>query len=250
MAVTLIVEGPSEVAFFAGLDRRITELSSRRNLYSRAHELAHHALEMIATGANDTGMAVFETPIKPQWTRDEDKPSLWPPFTPLKLTVVTADYFSQCMLPTSRPLRLPTWCTNTFVGLPAPTWTSSGNALDRGLPPAPAGQDVGLVRSKPPWVTVRIAAGSGQLVTDLTDSLLRLLAFLRSMVRLFDRAIEAACVIRLIVRSGLRQRPNGLAFALIILGTCRRYGRRSEPDDHASLLNRRHLVSTGSCPQA
>jgi hypothetical protein len=77
----------------------------------------------------------------------------------------------------------------------------------------------------------------------------RFLAFLRDMVRLFDRAIEAACFIRLIVRSGLRHRPNTLALALIILATCRRYGRRSEPDDHASLLNRRHLITRGSRPQ-
>lgn len=84
---------------------------------------------------------------------------------------------------------------------------------------------------------------------DARDALLRFLDLLHDMMRLFDRAIEVLSLICLIVRSGLRHRPNALAFVMVVLAACHRYGHRSEPDDHASLLYRRHLVIRGSCPQ-
>lgn len=246
--MNLISVDQSVVTYFtAALDCHITNLANERARYSLAHELGHHALSTITADANNTRGLVFEEILNGLWSRDVGK--AWVLDACVTANTAMMAYFAKCFLPESLPRGLPIWCTNTFVGLPSPTWVSAGNGPADGLPPAPAGQGVWLAQSQPPRITVRVSAGSGQPLTDLVDALVRFLAFLRDMVRLFDRAIEAACFIRLIVRSGLRHRPNTLALALIILATCRRYGRRSEPDDHASLLNRRHLITRESRPQ-
>ena len=239
--MTLIVEGASEVAYFAALDRRIADLTTERARFSWAHEVGHQALDLITTGANDAARWVFEDLVNSILLHDLGETWL---STPTSLAVEFKDRFVEVLPAASRVQGLPTWCTNTFVGLPAPTWVRRDSACAC-PPPAAVGWDV----SPSPRITARISAGSGWLLADTLDAIQRFLNFLHNMVRLFDRAIEAACVMRLIVRSGLRHRPATLAFVLIILATCRRYGRRSEPDDHASLLNRRHLVIRGSCPQ-
>jgi hypothetical protein len=245
--MTLIVEGTSEGAYFAALDRRIADLTTERTRFSRAHELGHQALNLVTAGADDAARLVFEDIVSSLLLHNlgevcfSDMPTRH---------IVTVKFKARSVdvLPAlSRADGLPTWCTNTFVGLPAPTWAGSGS-VDAGSTPTTSGRDVSPACCESPRITVRFSAGSGWLRRDVVHALQRLLNFLHRMVRLFDRAIEAVCVIRLIVRSGLRHRPNTLAFALIILATCRHYGHRSEPDDHASLLNRRHLVIRGSCP--
>ena len=242
----LIVEGKSDAAFFRALDCYVADLTTERTRFSRAHEQLHQALEIIVIDSNAMRAIVFESLFKCLARHAMSRP--WLADTPASFTAAADDRSAQCPHPAKEPDRPPVWCTNTFVGLPAPTWVSSGNASSGGLPPVSAGQDVGLVRSEPPRITVRVSADNRQLLTDLLAALLRFLDFLTDMVRLFDRAIEAACLIRLIVRSGLRHRPNAVALVLIMLATCRHYGHRSEPDDHASLLNRQHLVIRGSCP--
>ena len=62
------------------------------------------------------------------------------------------------------------------------------------------------------------------------------------MVRAIDSVLAAVPLMRLLVRTGIRRRPRAEA-SLVIIAAWRRYGRRSEPDDHASLPIRRHLVS-------
>jgi hypothetical protein len=245
--MTLIVEGISEGACFAALDRHIADLATERTRFSQACELGHRALELGTVSADDTARAVFEDLVSSILLVALD--TGWFGDTPTSFVAAEfKDRFIEVLPAASQAHGLPTWCTNTFAGLPAPTWTSRGNA-GGGPTPTAAGWDVSPACCESPRIIVRISAGSKWLLTDVLNAIQRFLDFLHGMVRLLDHAIEAACVIRLIVRSGLRHRPNALAFVLIILATCRHYGHRSEPDDHASLLNRRHPVIRGSCPQ-
>lgn len=242
--MTIIVEGKSDVAYFASLDHCITGLTAERARFSQAHEELHRTLELITADANFTGTAaIFENFLRIIWEHDAGKADLVLSFA------LPDDRFPERPLSAREPKCLPFWCTNTFVGLPAPKWVSTDNAPAGALPPASASQDAGLAHSEPSRMPVRVSADNQQLLTDLLAALLRFRDFLRDMVHFFDRAIEAARLIRLIVRSGLRHCPNTRAFVLILLATCRRFGRRSEPDDHASLLYRRHLVIRGNCPQ-
>jgi hypothetical protein len=201
----LIVEGKSDAAFFRALDCYVADLTTERARFSRAYEQLHRALEIVTIDGNAMRAIVFESLFKCLAWHAMGKP--WLADTPASFTVPADDRLAQCPLPAREPDRLPIWCTSTFVGLPAPTWVCSGSASAGGLPPAPAGQDVGLVRSEPPRITVRVSAGNRQLLADLLTALLRFLDFLSDMVRLFDRAIEAAYLICLIVRSGLRHHP-------------------------------------------
>jgi len=67
------------------------------------------------------------------------------------------------------------------------------------------------------------------------------------MIRVIDSVLTALLLMRLLVRAGLRRRISAISFVLGIVAVCRHYGHRSEPDDHASLLICRRLVSMGSC---
>jgi hypothetical protein len=207
--MTLIVEGASEVAYFAALDRRIADLTTERTRFSRACELGHQALELVTVGANDSARVIFEDLVSSILLHDLGK--VWFSDTPARFVVVEfKDRFIEVLPAASQAHGLPTWCTNTFVGLPAPTWVSRGSA-DAGPPPTTAGSDVSPACCEWPRTTVRISAGSVWLLTDALNAIQRFLDFLHGMVRLFDRAVEAACVIRLIVRSVLRHRPTTLA---------------------------------------
>ena len=243
-AMTLIVEGTSEVAYFIAVDRKITELSVRRDAYSRAHELAHQALVDFETGVNNTGMAVFDDVLRllahdagetsPEWLEHLSMAGAVSTATFLRPTVHSA-------------LRLPTWRTRTFAGLAQPTWSSS-DAPETGVASTPLVlRDSQLTDRESPAVTLRLSAHYQQLLVDIRVALIRLMGVLRRMVRVCKRLIRTTCRMRLVVRNALAHRPNVLALVLVILATCRRYGRRSEPDDHASLRNRRHLVIMGSC---
>jgi hypothetical protein len=85
--------------------------------------------------------------------------------------------------------------------------------------------------------SIRLLFGQGTLLGDLwaatRPSYVRLLLLLASLVARQRAAVPP----RLSVRP----------YALVVLAACRRFGHRSEPDDHASLLICRQLVSAGSC---
>jgi hypothetical protein len=239
MALTVIYSGPSQ----ACLEREVAELSRQRNSYSRAHELAHHALAEIEAGASNAD-SVFEGLVAALAQHDVGKASLvWRRFVVAEQGVFL---IAPEPLPVARSApSLPAWRADTFAGLPEPAWFSRDTPAVVAAAPVSGTQDIRLPYREPLQVSFRLFAGSGRLFGAARDALLRFLDMLRRMVRLLNGAI--GCRTQLIFQSGLRHRPNVLAFALIILAVCRRYGRRSEPDDHASLITRRHLVSPGSC---
>ena len=74
-----------------------------------------------------------------------------------------------------------------------------------------------------------------------------LLAEIAAMaIRQIDHAqalISREIVCRLITA---HRPPDVPPFVLIILAACRRYGHRSEPDDHAVLLLRRYPTTSGA----
>jgi hypothetical protein len=67
-------------------------------------------------------------------------------------------------------------------------------------------------------------------------------------LRFIDGILAALRLMLVLVLSALSQQPDALAFVLVILATCLRYGRREEGDDHAFLLIRRFQISLGRCP--
>jgi hypothetical protein len=69
-----------------------------------------------------------------------------------------------------------------------------------------------------------------------------------ALLRLLDGILSALCLMLVLVLAALSRQPNALAFVLVILAVCLRYGRRSEPDGHAFLPMRRYQTSLGSCP--
>jgi hypothetical protein len=206
----------------------IDRLSLLRSSYSRAHEVAHEALATDpATGAHLR--VLLDTLIK----SEESVRSF--PLDWMK------GYSTASVLP-SRLLhlpgihdsgpRLPTWCTSDSAGMPAGTWLHKGTQTEPMATPA---------RTAPPRVRVLycLPVSADSAIIDSWASI----------VRLLDRVLAALHLMRMRVRVGIRHHPNALTFVLVMLAACRHYAKRSEPDDHASLVIRRHLVSMGSCPQ-
>jgi hypothetical protein len=266
--MTLVLEGKSDPACITALDRNLAELLWQRDAYSQAHELAHQALAdieirdkvtgtvlrvyevklpRISIGANNTGMSnifhdlltrvrlrIAEQVISSAgWRMDRSAGAASPnPF----------------YLPAARPTpHLLTWRTRAFAGLTESSWLSSDNAPEASVALTFAAQDIQLGHHEPPRLTsFRLSVDNGR--ENVRAALLRLLDMLRSMVRLLNGVIRTERLMRLLVRNGLMCRSNALAFVLVILAACRRYGRRSEPDGCTILITRRHLVSMGSCP--
>ena len=71
-----------------------------------------------------------------------------------------------------------------------------------------------------------------------------------ALLRLLDGILAALRLMLVRVLAALSRHPDALAFVLVLLAACLRYGRRSEPDDHAFLPIRRYQRSSGSCPQS
>jgi hypothetical protein len=239
--MTLIVEGASEVGYFTALDRQINELTVRRNRYSLAHELTHRALVDFEVGANNTGMAVFWDVLDllednagqdaPAWLA---RPSIAGPGS-------ASTFFDHA----ANSVRgLPRWCTQTFVGLARPTWSGSNNNPDTGFATTLASRDSRLTHRES-QLTLRFS-NYRQPPVDTRIALIRLRDALRYMVREVKRLIRRTCRARPVVRNALTSCPNVVAFVLVILATCRRYGRRSEPSDHVSLRNLGPQVIMGS----
>lgn len=234
----LVVDSTSERAYLGALDRRIGDLSARsRVLFSVAHELAHHVLVDGLDEANNTGMASALNAINLVRGLVRPMDLGW-------LTFPTGDAASPFTVATPKYMgdsvpRLPFWVTRDVAGmLAAPGPDASGAAVDPTT-----------TKSR---LTVRISGATGSRLTNVRDALLQLIKAFLAMAHLCLLEIgmlrrERSHILARILASVIGL-PCIRAFALIIIAVYRHYGHRSEPDDHASLLTRRHLVSMGSCP--
>jgi hypothetical protein len=237
----VVVEGLSDLACIRTLDERIGRLSARRNAYSHAHELAHHLMAAneenltpkILTGKNHTGMTSIFDMLRMIEACVDGQLANWPtgvtqPRPPLM--------FSFANTP---PARLPAWTPRAFAGMRAQRRLGLGDgAQAREVHVDALGPYPGAARITPLHVIYLLSIGAGSLIIDSWAA----------MVRVTDSVLAAMRLIRLLVRACLSYRVNALAFVLVMLAACRHYGHRSEPDDHASLLIRRNLVSMGSRP--
>jgi hypothetical protein len=128
---------------------------------------------------------------------------------------------------------LPTWNTHAFVGVAANRWIDDD--LDAACQEL-AVRDGAVSSPATARIIVHIPAGAGSLLVDSWAG----------MLRAIDTVLTTMLLMRLLVRVGVRRRAGVDSFLLILIATCRRYGRRSEPDDHASLFIRRQPMSMGS----
>jgi hypothetical protein len=230
----LLVEGASEASYLDALDFRINEVSARRRVYSEAaHELSHRLLTVNA--ANNSGMVamldVAAFLVFKQYRRAYGL-DRFPSDDVLKLIMPLAGQ-------SSGP-RLPTWCTSDFVGMPPGTWLPRTSAIEALAAHAHIAE---------PRISFRLSDRTGSLLAAGQRVLMHMLEGLLAMVRLFDLQLRLLRHERSLI---VARRGRGIcaaAFVLRIIAVCRHYGHRSEPDDHAPLIIRRHLVPRGSCPQ-
>jgi hypothetical protein len=194
----------------------IRELSAQRKTFMQIHELAHHAL--IQVGNNETGMTALSDAcaLLLQVTRPPELPSGFPGTS----TTLPID-----------PRSLPSGVPKFYL----PSWLTEG--LSRAFPQTPASpispaQRVKLKTASPDQTLLRFIA---QLIADLAAAL----------VRMVDNMLVAVHVTLARLVAAHAQDPNLVALVLVILAVCRRYGRRSEPDDPAVLPMRRYPTSRG-----
>jgi hypothetical protein len=230
---SLVVEGAFERAYLGAVNRRIDELSGRRTVFSTAaHELAHHALAI--NEANNTGMTAVLDALALLVHYEQ--------FTPADLLPSFAgDAASPAMIfiPKYRSdsvPRLPSWATRDVAGMLSEVWHNSS-----------ATEAVNAIHTRP-QVTLRLSDDIGSLLADVLAALLRLRDVMLAMARLCGVEIWMLRRERSHVLARIGRLPDIRAFGLIIIAVCRHYGHRSEPNDHASLFFRRHLVPMGSCP--
>lgn len=229
-----LVEGASEAAYLDALDFRIDEVSARRRVYSdAAHELSHRLLAVNA--ANNTGMAVVLDAtaflMLKRYRRAYD----------------SDDFSSDDVLRIIMPLagqssgpRLPTWCTSDFVGI------TPGISLPKASTTEALSTHAHMAE---PRISIRLSDRTGSLMAAGQRVLMHMLEGLLAMVRLFDLQLSSLRHERSLIVARRGPGIYAAAFVLRIIAVCRHYGHRSEPDDHASLIICRHLVSMGSCPQ-
>jgi len=106
------------------------------------------------------------------------------------------------------------------------------------MPPAEAvDQALSLLRVDEPPVTLR-----RPLLWVLVRAEHR-----QAFVRFLDGILAALRYMLGRVLAAISRQPAALAFVLVVLATCLRYGRRSDTDDHAFLPTRRYQTSLGSC---
>jgi hypothetical protein len=232
----LLVEGPSDAAVLHGLDRSIVMATARRGAYSLLHECAHQAIADADLESSKTDMLVFFERCQALMDPVRCVQTNLPTFS-----VVQVKWSGNVAPPPAdAPLtpRMPDWYCDAFTRMTAPRELCAGAENAAGPTASAAGP--GSARSELPRLCYRLTTGNLSLLADS----------FAAVVRLLDRVIGALLLMRMLVRTGLSHRAYARAFVLLILAACRRYGRRSEPDDHASLLIRRHLVLMGSCLQA
>jgi hypothetical protein len=70
------------------------------------------------------------------------------------------------------------------------------------------------------------------------------------LLRVIDGILAALRLLLVLVLTALSQHLDALTFVLVMLAVCLRYGRRTEPGDHAYLPMRRNLTSMGGRPLA
>jgi hypothetical protein len=235
-----VVEGISDRACLRALDQRIGRLSARRNAYSQAHELAHHA--MAASGENLTGTAVVFDIIRlmlEAYVHDQltDRPHGRYPTQP-------APHVLSRQPPAGPPfadLDPPRVRRDARADV-ARIWRCHSGDLHTDAPV----RNPGPARIAPLRVFYHLSVGAGSLIIDSWAAMVRVIDSWAAMVRVIDSVLAAMRLMRLLVRTCLSYRLNALAFVLVMLAACRHYGHRSEPDDHASLPIRRKLVSMGN----
>jgi hypothetical protein len=229
----LVVEGASDLLFLRALEQRIGPLSRQRDAYSRAHELAHHV--MAASGANDTGMSLVLDNFLLLSDSNHLQLANWPASLPAGV-VQPRSLLISLSASTPSALHLPVWDTRAFAGVTGQAWFDSEDGTLATATPTFRVSRPRPVGSAPSRVTLYVTAVTWSLLVDGWAA----------MVRVIDSVLTALRLIRLLVRAGLGRRLNALAYVLVIIAACRRYGHRSEPDDHAPLLIRRHPTSAGS----
>ena len=210
--------------------RTLGEFLAARQRYSQLHEQSHVVLTA-PTGSGKT-FAVYQMLL--YFACTPDLLTDWP--TVFLKNVVQGTRTALAQFAKLRSAhRLPAWNTHAFAGLPTDTWAAPGHASPSVNPAFPIG---GLAASlpAPAQVVIHLHVGTRTLLVDGWAA----------MVRVIDSVLMLLRLMRLLVHSGLRCRANIGSFVLVILAACRRYGRRSEPDDHASLFTRQKLVSMGS----
>jgi hypothetical protein len=131
--------------------------------------------------------------------------------------------------------------TGEFTLVPYPEVPPVPVALSLPLSAARWHEDAPLVqqmsRVNRPGNGIRLQFGQGTLLGDLW-------AETRCAYLLLEVALRCLAGLQCIL-AGLR-RPRR-SYTLVVLAVSRRFGHRSEPDDHASLFTCRPLVSMGSC---
>jgi hypothetical protein len=202
----------------AGLVWDIRELSAQRKTFTQIHELAHHVL--IQVGDNETGMTALS-----------DACALLLQVARPSAVERPSSLLGTSTLPIDPGRSLPRGVPKFYQ----PSWLTEG--LSRSFaqtpesPVSPA-QRVKLKTARPDQTLLRFIA---QLIADLAAAL----------VRMVDNMLAAMHVTLARLVAALARDPNLLALVLVILAVCRRYGRRSEPDDHAVLPMRRYPTSWG-----
>lgn len=224
----VVIDACTAANFVAIGDLRhdITELSTQRKRFELAHELAHQVLAQEET--NQTGMsALFQAIGLLQQVAPPsavDRPTSFPgtvtaPAVDLtELTHALADF----NMPASR------------------TGTPSTASM---LAPVDSAHTAAALVSPAPRITLKAASPDATFLRFIA----RLIADLSiAMVRLTDSMLSAIRVRLARLLAALGRRLDRLAFGLVILAACRRYGRRSEPDDHVVLPMRRYQTSWGA----
>jgi hypothetical protein len=253
----IVVSNPDQDHIY-NLDASIGGLSAqRRGLLTAAHELSHHVLA--GNGANNIGTSAVANNmgVSAVFSAFELIASYWPPKAPpafastnpaapggpqwtppawISMLLHDIGYRSPDWV-SANSAGMPSWTTTDFLGMLPGVWLRSDGTGTS----APAhGRLSGVFRLVGDAVTV------SPLALSVRASLLRLIDTLLAMARL--------CLIRLmtLVREQrltiacIRHSLGIPTFFRSVLAACRRYGRRSESDDHASLFVRQKLVSMGS----
>jgi hypothetical protein len=238
----LLVEGPSDHAYLSALDHRIGELSAQCRVFvSAAYELSGHLISLGGVewdGLDETNNAGMTSALNAiDLVRGLIQPgdAGW-------ITIPTGDAASPFVVATHKYTgnavpRLPSWATRDVAGMPSEVWPDS------------TGTEAANPMHTEPQITFRLSDAIGPWLAEVRAAILRLIDALIAMARLCELEIRIVRRERSHVHARIIGRlPDTRAFVLVIIAVCRHYGRRSESDDHASLLIRRHLVSMGSCP--
>jgi hypothetical protein len=216
----------------ARLYRESERLAAERARFSLAHELAHHVLGQLEDDQVDTSGPGDSIALLEQTAA---LLGIGEPVFYLEPATPSPGTFE---LPQTWPLTnsdLPAWQTGALSKFGLSDWS----AADSRTPSRPE-----------PAMRVRIAGAATVLLASARTAYLRYLAQLLADIAATairqigdtQSVIYAALSLRMAV---LARKPGPRAFVLVILATCRRYGRRSEPGDHAVLPVCRHLMSRG-----